>query len=163
MEFCKPGFLAFFVPFLIVYWTLRSHGSRMGWLLLGSAIYYALFNPWFILLMLASTSIDYIVALRLPSVTSPANRRWLVALCIATNLGILAYFKYLLFAVTTASMVSGWLGSPFDAPVWKVVLPLGISFYTFEAISYVVDVYRGSIRPLRSPRDYLLYLSLIHI
>ena len=82
MEFCKPGFLAFFVPFLIVYWTLRSHGLRMGWLLLGSAIYYALFNPWFILLMLASTSIDYIVALRLPSVTSPANRRWLVALCV---------------------------------------------------------------------------------
>ena len=158
MEFCKPGFLAFFVPFLILYWALRSHGLRMGWLLLGSATYYALFNPWFILLMLASTSIDYLVALRLPSLTSQANRRWLVALCVATNLGILAYFKYLLFAFSTAGMVSGWLGVPFTAPAWKVVLPLGISFYTFEAISYVVDVHRGVIPPFRSPRDYLLYI-----
>lgn len=158
MEFCKPGFLAFFIPFLIVYWCFRSHGPRMGWLLLGSAAYYALFNPWFILLMLASTGIDYLVALRLPGIADPVRRRWLVSLCVVTNLGILCTFKYLLFFATTAATVSGWLGAPFSAPAWKLILPLGISFYTFEAISYVVDVHRGTIRPFRSLRDYLLYI-----
>lgn len=158
MEFCKPAFFAFFLPFFLLYWRLRSHGLRMGWLLLGSAIYYAMFNPWFILLMLASTGIDYVVALRLPSTTSPSRRRWLVALCVVTNLSILAFFKYLLFAAHTAGQIAGWVGAPFAAPAWKIVLPLGISFYTFEAISYIVDVYRGTIPPFRSLRDYLLYI-----
>jgi alginate O-acetyltransferase complex protein AlgI len=158
MEFCKPGFLLFFLPVLLVYWRVRSHGLRMGWLLAASFLYYGLFNPWFILLMLAATGIDFVVALRLPTTTCPRRRWWMVALCITINLSILATFKYLLFALHSASALAAWFGWGFDLPGWKILLPLGISFYTFEAISYIVDVYTGRVKPFTSLRDYWLYI-----
>ena len=158
MEFCKPSFFLFFVPVLLIYWRLRSHGLRMGWLLAASLLYYALFNPWFILLMFASTGIDFVVARRLPSLACPNRRWWLVAACITINLSLLATFKYLLFALHSANWLAGWFGGGFEVPGWQLILPLGISFYTFEAISYVVDVYRGRVQPFTSLRDYLLYI-----
>jgi len=157
MEFCKFPFLPFFLAVFLVYWRLRDHGWRMGWLLLASAAYYASFHPAYLLLLLASTAIDYVVALRLPT-AGPARRRLLLALSVGVNLGVLAFFKYLHFALRTARTAAGWLGWGVPAPGWQLALPLGISFYTFEAISYVVDVYRGKLAPLRSPRDYLLYI-----
>lgn len=158
MEFFKPGFLAFFLVAFAVYWRLSGHNLRMGWLLIASAAYYAAFSPWFLVLLFASTFIDYVVAARLPSVRSPATRKWMLILSISVNLGVLGFFKYLMFALHTGRALAGVLGWGFDVPAWKVVLPLGISFYTFEAISYVVDVYRGKVEPFKNLREYLLYI-----
>ena len=115
-------------------------------------------SPWFILLILGSTSIDYFVALRLPTVASPRMRKSLVALSVVVNLGILGYFKYAAFALDSTREVTHWLGWSVPVPEMKAFLPLGISFYTFEAISYVVDVYRGRTRPVLNPLDYALYI-----
>jgi alginate O-acetyltransferase complex protein AlgI len=158
MEFFKPGFLAFFVIVFVVYWRLQRHGLRMGWMLLASAVYYASFSPWFLVLLFGSTLIDYFVAMRLPKTESLGKKRALLTLSIGVNLGILASFKYAIFMMETTQSVSSLLGYSLHVPTWKVVLPLGISFYTFEAISYVVDVYRGKIAPLTSLRDYMLYI-----
>jgi alginate O-acetyltransferase complex protein AlgI len=82
----------------------------------------------------------------------------LLTLSVLVNLGILAYFKYSVFALNSTHTVLNWFGVPFDPPLLKIILPLGISFYTFEAISYVIDVYRGKIQAIRHPLDYSLYI-----
>lgn len=81
-----------------------------------------------------------------------------MTLSIVVNLGILAYFKYAVFVLGTTANVLNWIGVAFDPPLLKVILPLGISFYTFEAISYVVDVYRCKIKAIRQPLDYAIYI-----
>jgi alginate O-acetyltransferase complex protein AlgI len=130
----------------------------MLWLTAASAFFYMSWNPWFILLIIGSTSVDYFVALRLPQVENPRGRQWLVALSVSVNLGILAYFKYVAFLLDTTRELTHWLGWDVPVPTAKAFLPLGISFYTFEAISYVVDVYRGRTQPVRNPLNYALYI-----
>jgi alginate O-acetyltransferase complex protein AlgI len=158
MLFPTAKFLAFFAVVFTVYWLLGRHRGRMFWLTAASAFFYMSWNPWFILLIVGSTSIDYLVALKLNDVRSDRTRKSLVALSVGVNLGILAYFKYAAFALDSARDVSHWLGWSVPLPVAKAFLPLGISFYTFEAISYVVDVYRGKTAPVRNPFDYALYI-----
>lgn len=158
MLFPTSKFLAFFVVAFAVYWLLGRHRWRMLWLTAASAFFYMSWSPWFILLILGSTSVDYFVALRLPQVESSRARKWLVALSVSVNLGILAYFKYVAFILDTTRALTHWLGWDVPIPIAKAFLPLGISFYTFEAISYVVDVYRGRTQPVRNPLDYALYI-----
>ena len=151
----------FFVFFLVawsVYWLLRRNGLRLAWLLAASAIFYAHWNPRFLVLIALSTSVDYLVALRLPRTTHPGARRAFVALSVGVNLGILFLFKYGALAAETAGAAIRLLGSDLRVPVPSFVLPLGISFYTFEAISYVVDVSRGRLAPVRNPLRYALFI-----
>src|SRR5215472_17227277 len=110
MEFYKPGFLAFFLVVFAVHWRLKSRRHRLTWLLAASAFFYASFSPWFLLLLAASTSIDYVVALRLRAETRPRRRKLLLLASVGTNLAILAFFKYLLFALASARAAAGWLG-----------------------------------------------------
>jgi alginate O-acetyltransferase complex protein AlgI len=157
MEFYKPPFWAFLAAAAWIYWSLPGHRSRLLFLLAASAVFYAAFSPWFLVILLASTTADYVVALYLPSSSAPV-KRLLVGLSVALNLGVLCFFKYLAFALDSSRTVAGWLGWDVTIPAWRVALPLGISFYTFEAISYVVDVASGKAPPIRAYRDYLLYL-----
>jgi alginate O-acetyltransferase complex protein AlgI len=158
MLFPTAKFLGFFLVVFTVYWLLGRHRWRMLWLVCASAFFYMAWSPWFILLILASTSVDYLVAMRLNHVSGDRTRRAMVALSVAVNLGILAYFKYRAFALDSVSHVTHWLGWSIPVPTAQAFLPLGISFYTFEAISYVVDVYRGRTAPVRNPLDYALYI-----
>jgi alginate O-acetyltransferase complex protein AlgI len=125
---------------------------------LASCGFYMSWNPWLITLILFSASVDYIVALRLVTVRSTALRRSLLILSISTNLGLLAFFKYTNFLLSSTHSLLGWLGFTHDARFLHIVLPLGISFYTFETISYVVDVYHGRFPPVRNLVDYALYI-----
>jgi alginate O-acetyltransferase complex protein AlgI len=158
MVFHHSNFLGFFAVVFTVYWLLGRHRHRLVWLTAASAFFYASTKFWPILVLFASTSIDYLVALQLEKTRSSRARKWLVALSVCINLGILAGFKYFVFAWETASETAGWFGFSVPAPVIKFFLPLGISFYTFEAISYVVEVYRGRLRAVRNPLDYALYI-----
>jgi alginate O-acetyltransferase complex protein AlgI len=159
MLFATAKFLAFFAVAFSVYWLLGRHRWRLLWLTAASAFFYACWKWEFLFLILASTSVDYLVALKLPRLPqSSVARKWLVALSISINLGILAYFKYAAFLLATAADVTHWLGWSIPIPQVSAFLPLGISFYTFEAISYVVDVYRGKTKPVRNPLDYAVYI-----
>jgi alginate O-acetyltransferase complex protein AlgI len=158
MEFYKAGFIGFFCIVFAVFWRLKERRHRLTWLLAASAVFYLSFNPWFLLLLVASTSIDYLLALGIHKETRPGRRKLLLAASVTTNLAILAFFKYLLFFLATTRAAFGLFGLSLNVPPWSIILPLGISFYTFEAISYVVDVYKGKIEPFRSPRDYALYI-----
>jgi alginate O-acetyltransferase complex protein AlgI len=159
MLFTTAKFLAFFAVAFSVYWLIGRHRWRLVWLTAASAFFYACWKWQFLFLILGSTSIDYLVALRLPGLArSNVLRKYLVILSVSVNLGILAYFKYAAFLLDSAQEVTHWLGWSIPIPTVKAFLPLGISFYTFEAISYVVDVYRGKTRPMRNPLDYAVYI-----
>jgi alginate O-acetyltransferase complex protein AlgI len=158
MNFVSAAFLGFFAVVFAVYWSLPHHRWRLLWLLGASCLFYMSWNPWFILLLFASTSTDYLVATRLEQASTGTLRRLLVLLSVCVNLGILAFFKYAVFALDTSRTVCNALGVALPVPALKVILPLGISFYTFEAISYIVDVYRGKIQAIRQPLDYALYI-----
>ncbi len=157
MLFHSSQFLLFFVAVFLVYWCLPRHRWRLAWLLLASCVFYMSWNPWLITLILFSASVDYAVALRLPS-APPGNKRLLLAFSISVNLGLLAFFKYTNFLLGNACAALNWFGAPMSWTELNLVLPLGISFYTFETISYIVDVYRGRIEPVRNPLDYALYI-----
>src|SRR5262245_42458253 len=158
MLFTTAKFFAFFLVAFSVYWLLGRHRWRLVWLTTASAFLYACWRFEFLFLILASTSVDHFVALRLNRVENPRARKGLVVLSVSINLGILAYFKYAAFLLDSATEVVHWLG--FSVPKHHIepFLPLGISFYTFEAISYVVDVFRGKTRPVRNPLDYAVYI-----
>jgi alginate O-acetyltransferase complex protein AlgI len=158
MLFPSTQFLIFFLVVFAVYWSLPRHRWRLCWLVLSSCVFYMSWNPWLILLIFASTSVDYWVASGIQKQSSPRVRKALLTGSILINLSILGFFKYTIFALHTAQGVINWFGVTLDLPTLKIILPLGISFYTFEAISYVVDVYRRKIVAISRPLDYALYI-----
>ena len=116
--------------------------------------------PYYLWVIIFTSVVDYFAGILIQNAATPAaKRRWL-ALSLVTNLGFLAAFKYTTFVVTNALMLARAVGWP-DAPDWKlsIVLPLGISFHTFQGISYTVDVYRGKIRAVRSFVDFALFVA----
>src|SRR5437868_505661 len=147
MLFPTFRFLVFFAVVFAVYWSLRDRRARLVWLLAASVYFYASWNPWLVGLIALSASIDYFVAQVMEKEQRAGRRRLFLLLSVGINLGLLAYFKYVNFFL---DMVGG--------PRLNVILPLGISFYTFETISYIVDVYHGRTKAVRSLLDYALYI-----
>lgn len=146
MLFNSLEYFIFYVVLFIVSWKLvKHHNIRIWLLLLASYYFYAKNNTWLILIIIASTQIDYIAALQIEkAVSQQLKKRWLMV-SVITNLSILGFFKYFnFFADSVASMFSliGYEATWVDL---NIVLPVGISFYTFEVMSYSIDVYRGDI------------------
>jgi alginate O-acetyltransferase complex protein AlgI len=151
-------FLVFIAPVLGVYFAALPFGlerARKGFLIAASYVFYMAWNPPFVLLLLASTLLDFCVGLGLGRASSTAGRRGLLGLSLAGNLGILGYFKYGNFFAENAYSLFGR-----EAPhAAEIILPIGISFYTFQTLSYSIDVYRGRLRPTRSLLDFALYVA----
>jgi D-alanyl-lipoteichoic acid acyltransferase DltB (MBOAT superfamily) len=107
--------------------------------------------------MFISASIDYLAALKMINAQSISRKRWLW-LSLSINIGLLCYFKYLFFIVDNATLALNYLGYNFQAPVLNIILPLAISFYTFETISYIVDVYNKQIEPEKNFWKYSCFV-----
>jgi alginate O-acetyltransferase complex protein AlgI len=158
MLFTSANFLGFFCLVFLVYWGLPGKRRRLVWLLLASIYFYMSWNPWLVTLILFSASVDYLAAMKMEMMERPWPRRLLLLASICTNLGLLAFFKYVNFFLASAYTIQGWLGGEPAQRLFQVVLPLGISFYTFETISYIADVYRRRARAVRDPLEYALYI-----
>jgi D-alanyl-lipoteichoic acid acyltransferase DltB (MBOAT superfamily) len=156
MNFQSIEFLVFFVLVIAIYWNLRLRGQNY-FLIAASLFFYGFIHPWFLLPFLATTMIDYLVARRLESAVS--HRRYLVTLSVCSNLGLLAVFKYFNFFVENADVLLDAAHLHLPLPALRIALPAGISFYTFQSIGYVVDVYRGHVRACRRLRDYALFVA----
>jgi D-alanyl-lipoteichoic acid acyltransferase DltB (MBOAT superfamily) len=157
MLFNSLTFLYFFILVLTVNYLLPLR-MRNGWVLAASFLFYASWSPIYILLLLVTAAIDYVVAQQMGRLPDRASRRpWLIGSMIF-SLGSLGFFKYSNMALATAGSLASWLGSSWRPPMLDVILPLGISFYTFETISYGVDVYRGDLQPKKSFFQYLSFL-----
>lgn len=179
MVFSSHLFLFFFLPlFLALYYAMPARAGRHLVLTLASYAFYGWANPWFTLLMLGSTTIDYLAALvmshqgrlrfRAPAeplaAGGPRSRAQKIALVVSLcgNLGLLGFFKYFNFAVDNYNGLVELLGMSDLGwrEVLRVTLPLGISFYTFQSLSYTIDVYRGETRALGSFLDFACYVSM---
>jgi alginate O-acetyltransferase complex protein AlgI len=157
MLFNSLTFLYFFVLLLTGLYSLPPR-LRNAFLLGGGFVFYMSWSPIYVLLLLATAGVDYFVALKMAALQERRQRKpWLVA-SMVFSVGSLLFFKYTGMAVSTAGILAGWFGSSWRPPIVDIVLPLGISFYTFETISYGVDVYRGELQPKRSFFEYLSFL-----
>ena len=160
MLFPTIDFALFFAFSFALVWALNSHNAAKKLVLLAlSLAFYASWNWRFVFLLLASGGVAYLVGLYLDAAAERPFRRVALTIGVALDLGILAYFKYLDFFIAQALTLAHMLG--FDLPLGfvNVTLPVAISFLTFHAISYIVDVYRGRLAASRSPVDILLYVS----
>jgi alginate O-acetyltransferase complex protein AlgI len=158
MLFCSRTFCLFFVIVFAAYWLLPWHRARVAILLVASYVFYASWNHWLALLIVASTSLDYVLALALEVTRSLHRRRVLLCTSLAANLGLLYYFKYANFFLDSLNDLLSGLALERAFPHLQLLVPIGISFYTFEAINYIVDVYLGKMRAERNPAHFMLFI-----
>ena len=159
MVFSSIIFIFYFLPlFFLVYYTVGKKYKNPV-ILAGSILFYAWGAPQFIFVILGTTIIDFYVVRFMSATAAPGRRKLLLCLSLFINLGLLFYFKYCNFFIANVNHVSALLG--LKPVAWaKVVLPIGISFFTFETMTYVVDIYRGNNKPMRHFWDYQLYIIL---
>jgi alginate O-acetyltransferase complex protein AlgI len=160
MVFSSSLFIFFFLPlFLLIYCLLKKPGLKNIHILIFSIIFYSWGAPKFIFVILGTTFLDFHLVKWMYISKKTLHRRLLLALSVSINLGLLFYFKYSNFFIENANFMLSLFG--ITAIHWtKLILPIGISFYTFETITYVVDVYRGIHKPLDKFWDYQLYIIL---
>ena len=151
MVFSSLTFVVFFAIVLVLDRLLRSWTARKWHLLIASYVFYAAWNPPLLVLLWLSTCVDWFAAKGIYAARTPRTRRaWLLATLI-TNLGLLGFFKYAGFLLDSLAAVLGACGVLYQPPALNVVLPPGISFYTFMTLSYTLDVYRREEKPWNSP------------
>jgi alginate O-acetyltransferase complex protein AlgI len=155
MLFNTPQFFAFLAVVLILFYT-----APLAWrkyiLLAASYFFYMSFIPKFILLLVSLTAIDYTAARWISRTHSPQSRKAALVVSLAANLGLLGFFKYYNFF---AANLAPLFHKPSNAFALSIILPLGISFHTFQSMSYVIDVYRREQEPIVNPIDYALFIS----
>lgn len=159
MTFNSLVFLVFFAIVLSLYWLIRSWRARKGVLLVASYLFYAAWNPPFVVLLWISTIVDWFVARRIASTQDQTRRRSLLLVSLGTNLGLLGYFKYADFFLDNFVVLMAALGVDYQPPQTNIILPVGISFYTFQTLSYTIDIYRGDDRPWPSFLDFALFVT----
>ncbi len=156
MVFSSLIFLFIFLPVVIIINYLLPQKFRNAFLLIANLIFYAWGEPVYVLLMFASILVNYVCALLLDKTVSNKRRKLILTVNIVLNLGALGFFKYTSLALDTLRIIPAFS----TLPVAKIVLPIGISFYTFQAMSYVIDVYRRSCRSTKNFVDFAAYISL---
>ena len=157
MLFNSVHFVVFFLVVLALNQTLRRWPVAQKLMLLAASYYF--YGQWewhYLLLIWFSTIVDYLIALRLPSTAHP---RRLVIISVVVNLGFLAIFKYANWLIDTINLGSAAAGSAWHLTPIDLLLPVGISFYTFQSLSYTIDVYRGVLPPRRNLLDYALAVA----
>ncbi len=159
MNFSSLPFAAFFVVVFAAYWSLRGKTARHGLLLLASYAFYMSWNPWLLTLIVGSTLLDFTVGRQLARAGNLRTRRaWLIVSLIG-NLGVLAVFKYADFFIGSFGALVEAAGFQANYSTLGLILPVGISFYTFQTLSYTIDIYRGRIEPEPSLLRFALFVA----
>ena len=160
MLFPTPEFALFFVVIFLLSWALRAYAEpRKAVLLVASYFFYGFWDWRFLALLAGSSAFNYVAGLIVAGTPEGRVRRWTIIGAVAANLFLLGIFKYYNFFLDSLTDVLLRFGAQRDMPFLEIILPIGISFFTFQGISYVVDIYRGHAKPVRSPLDLFLYIS----
>ena len=160
MVFSSFVFLIYFLPITVLGYYLMPGKGKNLWLLLASLIFYAWGEPKYIILMLVSILINYGLGLLIEKENSQAGRKAWMIFSVIYNLGILVWFKYLHFFADTVDSVFGLSLVKQHPFLETITMPIGISFFTFQILSYVIDVYRKEVKAQRNPLKLALYISL---
>ena len=158
MPFNSLQFAAFFVVVFLLYLMLK-HKWQNRLLLVASCVFYAAWDWRFLGLVFISITTDYLCALKIHASDDEKIKKRFLVLSIITNLSILGFFKYFNFFSANLTHLINMLGFSVQPHIFKIILPLGISFYTFKTMSYTIDVYTGKTAPTRSYLDYALFVS----
>lgn len=158
MLFNSLPFFLFLGIVLLVYLRLSS-AAKKTWLLLASYVFYGLWDERFLALLWLSTLVDFQVGRQLDRTEAPAVRRRWLALSLAVNLSLLGIFKYFDFFQSSLIELMQLFGVALDPWTLRIILPVGISFYTFQTLSYTIDIYRRELRPVRSLQDFALFVA----
>ena len=159
MVFSSNIFLFFFLPIFLIAYFVTPQKFRNYTLLLFSLIFYAYGAPDFVFLLVGECIVNYFIVRGMAKTEKTGTKKWLCALSVIMALGLLLYFKYANFFMDNLNAILSWMH---HEPVgWmKVALPIGISFFTFQSITYTIDVYRGTTPPSNKLTDYVLYIMM---
>ena len=161
MLFNSFVFLGLFLPVTYtVFWLLRSASARYVWLTITGYVFYGYWDPRFTVLMAFSTLVSYTAGLGFLRWEDPRRRKLCLVIPITVDLCLLGFFKYTNFLLATVHDTARVFGYDVAVPTWNIILPIGISFYTFHTISYIVDSYRRVITPTRNFFEFSAYVSL---
>jgi len=159
MLFNSVAFLIFFAAFITLWPLLRRRRNvRWGYLVAASFFFYGWWDWRFLFLIVGSGMVNFLSALAMQHWRS-RRRLWLVV-AVAGNVGVLAVYKYLDFLIQNVNWLAGALGATWRLPMGELILPIGISFYTFQGMSYALDTYRGDLVPTRNILHFFAYLSM---
>src|SRR5262245_30240249 len=159
-EAAWAGWLAGIVALgLLLAFRIGHDRARVWLLLLASFYFYSTWNHWLALLICVTTFMDYVVARGLAATEAPRLRKLMLGLSLVVNLGVLVYFKYANFFLHSLEEALRAAGAESSMPVLRVLLPIGISFYTFEAINYTIDVYRRRVPAERNLANFMLFIT----
>ena len=156
MIFTDLEFLFFYVGLFTLYWVISNKTAQNILLLIGSYVFYGWVHPWFCLLIAASTVTDYVCGLKIKS--SSHHKRWLV-ISLIVNLGLLGVFKYFNFFVDNFHDLLSTFGISANKMTLRIFLPVGISFYTFQTLSYTIDIYKGKLEPRKNLLDFAVFVA----
>lgn len=159
MWFDTPAYVLFLILVVVAYWRLGRTNQNVL-LLLASYFFYGWWDYRFLLLMIGSTTLDFFFARAIQKSENPTFRRALLTASLVVNFAILGTFKYFDFLTDSFAHLLGMLGLSASMPVLRVVLPAGISFYTFQEVAYIVDVFKRKLPAAESFVDYALFISL---
>lgn len=168
MQFDSADYFLFLLAAQVFYWSMRKYRvvRLFGLFALGCAFYGALAPPGpdgrmlrYVFLMVGAAVVDYWAANQIAKASSERTRKAWLATSIAVNMGLLGTFKYWNFALTSVREGARMMGHDIHVPLHELALPVGISFYTFETMSYTLDVYRGHIKPAKSLLEFVLFIS----
>lgn len=161
MLFTSLDFGIFLPIVFLLYWFVFQYNYRLQNLLIVAASY--LFYGWwdvrFLILILVSTAVDYSIGWALENAKEDRRRKLLLATSVLVNLGLLGFFKYYNFFIENFAAAFTFFGTPIDPWSLNLILPLGISFYTFQTLSYTIDIYRGDLKPTKDPIQFMAFVS----
>ncbi len=158
MLFDSPIFFVFLILVVVIYWRLK-HRSQNVFLVLASYFFYGWWDWRFLGLIVVSTVVDFFCARSIARSDNPVKRKLLLTISVALNLGFLGFFKYFNFFTDSLAHTLTAVGFSVNIAFLRIILPPGISFYTFQALAYIVDVYFGRLEPAESLLDYALFIN----
>ena len=159
MLFNTIDFIIFFVAVLSTLVIIKNKKYQYLFLLVASYFFFYYSSNYLIVLLIFSTILDFFVGQEIWKASTKKRKKVLLLISLAGNLGLLGFFKYTNFAIDQFNALGNYIGLESDIPYLEIILPIGISFYTFQTLSYTIDIYRGNLTPSKSFTEFALFVA----
>jgi D-alanyl-lipoteichoic acid acyltransferase DltB (MBOAT superfamily) len=159
MLFNTLDFIIFFIIVVSLIVAIKNRKFQHIFLLIASYFFFYYSSNYLVLLLIASTLLDFYVGKSIWKTTDKVKKKILLIISISGNLGLLGFFKYVDFAILQFNFLGEQFNLVNEIPLLNIALPIGISFYTFQTISYTVDIYRGNLKPSKSLREFAIFVA----